>query len=149
MTMLQGVVRGKTIELETEPGLPDGQSVSVEIRALAAKPVAAKSPSPVPWWLSHLDVDPTVQPGKFVVKGTRVLADALVEEMEAGQIDQQLLKTHPDLSPQDVAAVREYRKVPLAMRRSFGAWADETEEFDRYIEWSRQRRKVSRQGLVE
>ena len=30
--MLRGVVHGKTVELEQEPGLPDGQSVSVVLR---------------------------------------------------------------------------------------------------------------------
>ena len=29
---IRGIIRGKTIELETEPGLPDGQAVAVEVR---------------------------------------------------------------------------------------------------------------------
>jgi hypothetical protein len=29
MTLLRGVIHGKTIELESEPGLPDGEVVSV------------------------------------------------------------------------------------------------------------------------
>jgi hypothetical protein len=33
---LNGVVRGKTIELESEPGLPDGQRVSVTVQAIGA-----------------------------------------------------------------------------------------------------------------
>src|SRR5690349_21637770 len=32
MATIQGVIHGKTIQLETEPGLPDGQIVSVDIR---------------------------------------------------------------------------------------------------------------------
>ena len=35
-TILKGTVHGKTIELEREPGLPDGQSVSVTL--IAASP---------------------------------------------------------------------------------------------------------------
>jgi uncharacterized protein (DUF433 family) len=149
MTRLQGVVRGKTIELEKEPGLPDGQPVSVEIRAVAAKTETANAHAPLPWWLGHLNVDPTVRPGKFVVKGTRLPADALLDEMKAGQDEQQLLNAHPELSAQDVAAVREYGKVPIEMRRSFGAWADDAEELDKYLEWARQQRKVSRRGIEE
>lgn len=31
-TLLRGIIRGKTIELEQEPGLPDGQPVTVTVR---------------------------------------------------------------------------------------------------------------------
>lgn len=34
MPALRGVVRGRTIELEGEPGLPDGQPVSVIVQRL-------------------------------------------------------------------------------------------------------------------
>jgi len=34
MRSLRGIVRGKTIELENEPGLPDGQAVSVTVHPL-------------------------------------------------------------------------------------------------------------------
>jgi hypothetical protein len=35
-SVMKGVVHGRTIELETEPGLPDGQPVSVTIAPAAA-----------------------------------------------------------------------------------------------------------------
>ncbi len=35
--MLRGIIHGKTIELESESGLKDGQEVSVEIRPIAGK----------------------------------------------------------------------------------------------------------------
>ena len=35
-TVMKGVVHGRTIELETESGLPDGQTVSVIVQAIAA-----------------------------------------------------------------------------------------------------------------
>jgi hypothetical protein len=34
--VLKGIVHGKTIELEHEPGFPDGQEVSVVVHALEA-----------------------------------------------------------------------------------------------------------------
>jgi hypothetical protein len=40
-TLLKGVVHGRTIELEQEPGLPDGEKVSVTIEPL---PVGAIPP---------------------------------------------------------------------------------------------------------
>ncbi len=35
--ILRGVVHGRTIELEREPGLPDGQEVAVTVRAVAPR----------------------------------------------------------------------------------------------------------------
>ncbi|MBV8130480.1 MAG: hypothetical protein JO114_22755 [Planctomycetaceae bacterium] len=50
MSALQGVIHGKTIELEQEPGLPEGQRVTVEIRPLDEPPA----------WLERFVVDPLV-----------------------------------------------------------------------------------------
>jgi len=36
---LRGVIRGRTIELEQEPPLPDGTQVEVELRPYAAEPL--------------------------------------------------------------------------------------------------------------
>ena len=35
------------------------------------------------------------------------------------------------------------------LRRSFGAWAEDAEELDAYLEWNRQQRKQSRRGIEE
>ena len=147
MTTIQGVIYGKTIELEKEPGLPDGQAVSVAIDPIVPKQQTPPEEPPLPWWLQHLDVDPDVRTGKFVVKGTRLLADGLVQQLEAGRSEQELLQAHPELTPKDMAAVCEYAKLPVEMRRSFGAWADEAEELDKYLEWNRQQRKISRRRI--
>jgi hypothetical protein len=77
--VLKGVVHGKTIELDDETGLPDGQSVSV-----------------------------TVQP------------------------------------------VQETRLPPgEGIRRSAGAWADDIDELDEFLDWNQQQRKVGRREIVE
>jgi uncharacterized protein (DUF433 family) len=148
---LQGIIRGNLIVLEREPGLPDGQAVTVEIRpALEANSVSPPAPDPPPpWWLDHLDVNPAVRPGKFVVKGTRLEAEALVALLEADRSEEDLLRTYPELTPRDVAAVREYAKVPLEMRRLFGAWAEDAAELDQYLEWNRQQRKVRRREIED
>lgn len=72
-TMLRGVIHGKTIELQGETGLPDGQEVT----------------------LSIYPAIPKLPPGKGI-------------------------------------------------RRSAGGWADDAEELDKYLEWTRQQRKASR-----
>jgi hypothetical protein len=41
--LMRGVIRGKTIELEQAPGLPDGQPVGVTV-----EPLAATDPEPLP-----------------------------------------------------------------------------------------------------
>lgn len=73
-----GIVHGRTIELQSDVGLPDGQSVEVTLRPLT-------SDQPLP-------------PGEGI-------------------------------------------------RRSAGAWADDADELDAYLEWSRQQRKVNRRTL--
>jgi len=72
-----GVVHGKTIELEKDSGLPDGQQVTVTVTATGS----GKLP-----------------PGEGI-------------------------------------------------RRSAGAWADDAKELDKYLEWSRQQRKLGRREL--
>ncbi len=79
-TNLRGVVHGRTIELAQEPGLPEGQEVTVTIEAVPPSGVQR------------------LQPGEGI-------------------------------------------------RRSAGAWAEDAEELDKYLEWNRQQRKVSRPEL--
>ncbi|MEX0710777.1 MAG: hypothetical protein WD278_00420 [Pirellulales bacterium] len=74
-TVLRGVLRGKTIELDQEPGLPDGQEVRVVVQ-----PVEASDSLP---------------PGE-------------------------------------------------GLRRAFGAWAEDAEELDKYLEWNRDQRRIGR-----
>jgi uncharacterized protein (DUF433 family) len=139
------VIRGKVIELSEETGLPEGQEVSVQIEpVVATKPGADGSPPP---WLARLEVNPAVRPGKLVIKGTALLADNLVLHLEEGWSDENLLRTYPQLTREDVAALREYAKLPREMRRSFGAWAEDAEELDQFLEWNRQQRKVGRRGI--
>ncbi len=62
---------GKTIDLEQETGLPEGQRIAVEVRPLDDPPA----------WLERFVVDPDVLPGKFVIAGTQLLVDDLVQLM--------------------------------------------------------------------
>lgn len=73
---LRGVVHGKTIELDEETGLPEGQRVTVLVQPVS-------------------EDEHRLPPGE-------------------------------------------------GLRRAFGAWADEAEELDKYLEWNRQQRKIGR-----
>jgi hypothetical protein len=79
--VLKGVIHGRTIELDCEPGLPDGQSVEVTVQPLAA-------------------TEQRLPPGEGI-------------------------------------------------RRSAGAWAEDAEDLDRFLEWNRQRRKIGRREVPE
>jgi uncharacterized protein (DUF433 family) len=139
MTTINGVIHGKTIELDKAPGLPDGQAVKVDIRPVEEPPA----------WLERLVVDPTVRPGKYVIKGTRLIVDDLVQLVEQGKSDQELCQLHPELKPADVEAVRHYARVPEGLRLSFGGWVDDAEELDKYLEWTRQQRKIPRREIPD
>ena len=39
--------------------------------------------------------------------------------------------------------------VPEGLRRSFGGWAEDAEELDKYLDWTRQQRKVRRPEIQE
>jgi uncharacterized protein (DUF433 family) len=144
-TTFRTSLRGRSIELPWELGLPEGHVIEVTIRTC---PEVEGSPEPSPpWWLERFEVNPAVVPGKFVIKGTEVRADALVSLVEEGQSDEDLVHAHPELTPQDVQAVREYAKVPVGLRRSFGAWAEDAEELDQFIEETYEQRKLDRPSV--
>lgn len=133
IAVLKGVIHGKTIELEQEPELPDGQRVSIQVE-----------PDEPPKWLERFTVDPSIALGKLLVKGTPLRVEDLVDLVEQGRSDEELRQRHPELTAEDVDAVRHYAKVPEGLRKSFGGWAEDAEELDKYLEWNRQHREISR-----
>lgn len=139
IAVLRGVVHGRTIELEKEPELPDGQRVSVQLQAEQVPPK----------WLERFTVDPSVAVGELLVRGTRLRAEDLTRLVEEGHNDEDLRRLHPELTAEDLDAVRQYAKVPAGLRQSFGGWAEDAEELDRYLEWTREHRKVQRREIEE
>src|SRR5437879_2857182 len=150
MTTIHGVIHGRTIELQEEPGLPDGQPVAVTIQRLEQTLAAASPEDNVPrveLWMDRLIFDSTVLPAERIVKGTRLAAESLVEELEHGLSDEEMLHAHPELSSEDLEALRHYARTPVGLRRSFGGWEDDAEELDKYLEWTRQQRKIKRREI--
>jgi uncharacterized protein (DUF433 family) len=149
--IFKGVVHGKTIELEQAPGLPDGAPVTEAIQRVSPTPPVT-SPEPIPpveTWCYRIDFDSAISPTEKVVKGTRLLAEPLVAELEQGKSDEEMLQAHPELTAADVAALRNYARVSPGLRRSFGGWADEAEELDKYLAWLRQNRRPLGRGIEE
>lgn len=145
MTTMFGVIHGKTVELEQEPDWPEGERVAVTIQQAVASNTGT-IPG-VEQWAGRLVFDSTVSPTERIVKGTRLSADRLVAELENGRRDEQMLEDHPELTREDVAALRAYAQVPVSIRRSFGGWAEEADELEEFLEWNRQRRRLSRREV--
>jgi hypothetical protein len=148
-TGLKGVVHGRLIELEGEPGLPDGQAVTIDLRPLE-EPANAQGAATVPGvetWMDRLVYDSVIDPLERIVKGTRLQVEALIAELEGGRSDEDLLKAHSELTLEDVRALHNYAKCPVGLRRSFGGWAEDADELDRYLEWNRQQRKIGRREI--
>jgi uncharacterized protein (DUF433 family) len=122
--MLKGVIHGNTIELEEAPGLPEGQKVRVQVQLLEEPPR----------WLDRFTVNPSIAVGKLLVTGTRLLAEDLAQEIDAGRSDEELRGLYPELTQEDFAALRQYVRVPAVQRRLFGAWAEDADELDRFLE---------------
>ena len=137
VTLLKGVIHGRTIELEQEPALPDGQKVSIQVQPEDAPPK----------WLDRLSVNPSLALGKLLIEGTRLLAEDMARLVEEGRSDEELRRLHPELTVEDVDAVRQYAKVPAGLRRSFGGWAEDAEELDKYLAWTRQNRGLKRREI--
>ncbi len=49
----------------------------------------------------------------------------------------------------DVRALRVYARAPEWIRRKAGAWAEDGEDLDEYLEWTRQQRKIGRREIEE
>jgi uncharacterized protein (DUF433 family) len=150
-TALKGVVHGSVIELDRDLGLPDGQTVTVTLEY-----ATIVQPEPIPedipraeLWLDRLVFDSSVLPGVRIVKGTKLAAESLVTEIEKGASDDALLQAHPELTAGDLEALRVYARAPEWIRRTAGAWAEDAEELDEYLEWTRQHRKIGRREIEE
>lgn len=144
ITTFRTTVRGRTIELPWDLGLPADRIIEVTIKTC---PEVESPPEPLlPAWLERLEVEPSGAPGRFVIKGTQLRAESLLEE---GKSDEELLRTHPELTPEDVMALRDYAKAPLSFRQMSGLSAEEAEELDKFVEETYRLRRISGREIEE
>ena len=136
--VLNGIIHGRTIELDEAPGLPEGQKVHVQL----------EPSEEIPKWLNCFSVDPAIAVGKLLVKGTKLLAEDLAQEISNGQSDDGLRQLHPELSEDDVAALHQYVRVPEVQRRLFGAWAENADELDLFLAELRRHRTLPRRRFA-
>jgi uncharacterized protein (DUF433 family) len=138
-TTFFGIVHGKTIELDREPGIPAGQRVTIQIQTIDEAPA----------WLTRFTANASVAPGKLLIQGTELLVENLIEMIEAGRSDEELRKKHPELTPADLHVLHEYASVPADLRGAFGGWSEDVEELDRCLEWTRQQRHSGRREIAD
>lgn len=70
-------------------------------------------------WQDRITVDPKVLVGKPVIKGTRISVEFLMELMANGWTQEQILKEHPHLVPDDILAALHYAAEMLSQGPGF------------------------------
>ena len=56
-------------------------------------------------WRERITVDPKICHGKECIKGTRVMASVILDNLAAGVSQDALLKSYPSINPDDIQAV--------------------------------------------
>ena len=59
-------------------------------------------------WRERISVDPLVCHGKACIKGTRIMVSVVLDNLAAGVSPEEILRSYPSLSPQDVQAAIAY-----------------------------------------
>ena len=59
-------------------------------------------------WRDHIVVDPTVCHGQACIRGTRIPAAVVLDNLAAGQSVAEILKSYPSLSEQAIHATVAY-----------------------------------------
>jgi uncharacterized protein (DUF433 family) len=68
-------------------------------------------------WREHISVDPAVCHGQACIKGTRIMVSVVLDNLAAGVAIDELLKSYPTLSADDVKAAMAYA-AELARERT-------------------------------
>lgn len=55
-----------------------------------------------------IESDPNVMGGKPVVAGTRITVELILEKLAAGETVEQILDSHPRLTPESIAAALNF-----------------------------------------
>ena len=61
-------------------------------------------------WHEHIISDPSVLLGKPIIKGTRISVELILELLENGWSQHQLIEAYPALTPDAISAVFSYLK---------------------------------------
>jgi uncharacterized protein (DUF433 family) len=59
-------------------------------------------------WREHITVDPAVCHGQACIKGTRIMVAVVLDNLAAGLGTDEILRSYPSLTVEDVHAARAY-----------------------------------------
>ena len=59
-------------------------------------------------WKTRISIDPAVCHGKACIKGTRIMASVVLDNLSAGQSPDEILRLYPTLHVEDVTAALAY-----------------------------------------
>jgi len=68
-------------------------------------------------WRERISVDPNICHGKACIAGTRIMVSIVLDNLAAGVATDELIKSYPTLSADDVQAALEYA-AELARERT-------------------------------
>lgn len=59
-------------------------------------------------WRTRITIDPAICHGKSCIKGTRIMASVVLDNLAAGQSPEEILQLYPTLHREDLTAVMAY-----------------------------------------
>jgi uncharacterized protein (DUF433 family) len=68
-------------------------------------------------WQDRISVDPAICHGRACIKGTRIMVSVILDNLAAGVVGDELLKSYPTLSLEDIQAALDYA-AELARERT-------------------------------
>jgi len=68
-------------------------------------------------WQERITVDPAICHGKACIKGTRIMVSVILDNLAAGVENDEILKSYPTLSVEDIQAALDYA-AELARERT-------------------------------
>lgn len=59
-------------------------------------------------WRTRITIDPAICHGKSCIRGTRIMASVVLDNLAAGQSPEEILQLYPTLHREDLTAVMAY-----------------------------------------
>ncbi|HEX7376005.1 MAG TPA: DUF433 domain-containing protein [Pirellulales bacterium] len=70
-------------------------------------------------WKDRISVDPKVLVGKPVIRGTRIAVELLMDLLAEGWSQEQILKSYPHLTTDDIQAALRYAAEAVRLERAY------------------------------
>ncbi len=70
-------------------------------------------------WRERITVDPLVCHGRACIRGTRIMVSVVLDNLAAGESEQQILRSYPSLTTEDIKAAIGYAAELARERQVF------------------------------